>query len=167
MFVFQADKVAEGELWRLITAHFCHTNSAHLLMNVSALALLLLIFSDEWTAGGLCILLTGSALFVGGAYLLYFPAETTYLGLSGVLHGVAMAGGLLKLKRQLALGLVFVVLLVGKLIYELNAGASADLASLIEARVATEAHAFGALAGLIFVLARMVDLQYLRKCSAQ
>ena len=41
--VYQRGLIAQGEVWRLITGHFLHTNGYHLSMNLAALILLCLL----------------------------------------------------------------------------------------------------------------------------
>lgn len=148
--IFEGNKVLDGEIWRIFTSHFCHTNLPHLVMNLLALALLMSLFNEVYGVTlFLCVFIL-AAVAIGLGYVLFYPPDTRYLGLSGVLHAVASAGAIMSLNVRRLFSIVFLLGLISKLLYEYTAGASESLAEMIQARVAIEAHLVGALVGVLF-----------------
>ena len=78
------------------------------------------------------------------------PSVDWYLGASGVLHGAMAAGAVALYRRGDGLGAVLLLLLIVKLVYEQCSGASVFDGDL---PLVPDAHLFGALGGLIGVLA--------------
>ncbi|GAL07455.1 integral membrane protein [Photobacterium aphoticum] len=62
---WQRDAIAHGEVWRLITGNFTHTNWPHMIMNTVALAIITFIFRAHLTAIRLTTVLLSLSLFVG------------------------------------------------------------------------------------------------------
>ena len=84
--------LANGQVWRLITAHLVHLGWAHLWPNLLALLLIGGLLEEflspvEWTVASL---VTGFAISTG--LYLFQPDTHWYVGLSGVLHGSWRAG---------------------------------------------------------------------------
>lgn len=90
MALFRYDRlgIAAGQPWRILTAHFVHINTSHLLHNLLGLALVCeLLWTNLPVRHGLGIMLS-AALAVSGALWWLQPAIVWYGGLSGVLHGL-------------------------------------------------------------------------------
>ncbi|MGR6839289.1 rhombosortase [Aliivibrio wodanis] len=85
-FTWDKSLILQGEIWRLITGNFTHTNLAHLLMNSAALTVFTFIFKDILTPKRLWLLVLSISLMTG-LLLLLSPIQS-YVGLSGVLHGL-------------------------------------------------------------------------------
>ncbi len=141
--------VAAGEWWRLLSAHLSHLSAGHGLMNVAALGLLGGLFRDDfrtltWAAGYLV-----PALVIGLGLFWLVPDVGWYVGLSGVLHGLAAAGGLVWMLggERLAGGALLAALAL-KLGYEVVAGPLPGTAAAAGGPVLIESHWLGALGGL-------------------
>ncbi|GGK28505.1 rhombosortase [Aliivibrio fischeri] len=137
--------IEHGELWRIVTGNFTHTNLAHLIMNAAALVLFSYIFKELLTLKKLSILLFSISLLTGLA-LLFTPIQA-YVGLSGVLHGLFVWAAIEDIKNKRQTGWLLLLGVIAKISWEHYFGASASTISLINAKVATEAHLFGAIAG--------------------
>lgn len=150
LFVYQYQLIREGELWRLFTGHFLHTNVFHLLLNLSALLLLWLLHGQFYTIKNYSLLFLISALICSTG-LFYFSQDIKqYVGLSGVLHGIFVFGALMDIRCGDKTGYLLFFGVWLKIAHEQYYGASAEVASLINANVAIDAHLWGALGGLVF-----------------
>lgn len=80
-----AHVMSEG--WPLITAHFIHLNGWHAAFNLAGLVLIVLVWRKLWTARWLfnALLLSAASTSV---LLWLLPFELSFVGLSGVLHGL-------------------------------------------------------------------------------
>ena len=143
---YERSALAQGEWWRLISAHLVHLSIEHNLLNCAGLALLWMLFAREYSPRRWLGILACSMLMIDAALWFLRPAIEWYLGASGVLHGALAAGAIALYRRADALGAALVLLLVVKLIYEQHSGASAFAAGL---PLVPDAHLFGALGGLV------------------
>ena len=144
-FVWDRSLIQQGEIWRLITGNFTHTNLPHLMMNATALTVFCFIFKDILNPKKLWLLLFSISLLTGSFLLL--SAMQSYVGLSGVLHGLFIWAAIEDIKQQRNTGWLLLIGVLAKIAWEQYFGASTSTISLINAKVATEAHLIGALSG--------------------
>jgi rhomboid family GlyGly-CTERM serine protease len=140
--------VLQGQWWRLFTANLVHSNGWHFLLNLSSVWVQAILFRDltnarTWT--------TVSVLCAFGNLLgmHYFSLNLNwYVGMSGALYGIAIFGAMALLRnREWLVGGVLAAYLTGRILYERFFELSDELAHLINAPVATDAHLFGLLTG--------------------
>lgn len=139
------------EGWRLFTGHIVHASWPHVFVNVLNLVLLRFVFR-EWISNSMLVgFLCFSAVFISiGLWLssdLY-----SYVGFSGVFHGLLVFLLLQEWKRAPALFTLALVCLVAKILYEQLYGASPALASFIGIGIATDSHALGLVSGVLFFI---------------
>jgi rhomboid family GlyGly-CTERM serine protease len=93
-------------------------------------------------------------LCLGTSLGIYYFAQQMqwYVGLSGVLHGLFVIGAYFDIRQKLKTGWIMFIIVWVKVIYEQVFGASADVAKLIEANVAVDAHLFGTISGCIIIM---------------
>lgn len=149
VLIYDNQLIAQGEYWRLITGHFLHSNVNHLLLNGAAIILLWALHGQFYTIKSYLLLFLFCALFTSLALYQFDPNLNRYVGLSGILHGVFVYGACLDIYHREKTGYLLLVGVIIKVIHEQMFGASADLAQLIAANVAINAHLWGAIAGLI------------------
>jgi len=140
--------IQAGEPWRFFTGHWVHLGYWHLLMNLAGLLLLALLLHGVMRAWEWLLLLLALPLLISAAFWLQLPELQRYGGMSGVLHGIAVAGALRMTNdtRERSWGLLLVGLVAVKVLAEQFTDQS--LASgLIGGRVLTEAHLYGAVSG--------------------
>lgn len=151
LFGYDRAAVAAGEWWRVVTAHGAHLSVSHGLMNVAALGMIAWLFRADFGpaawGGGLLI----PALVIGIGLYLGWPDVGWYVGLSGVLHGLVAAGGVLWFRRGERLaGAVLLAVLAGKLLYEGLFGPVPGSETAAGGRVLVESHQLGAAGGLLW-----------------
>ncbi len=143
---YQRAALAQHQWWRLISAHLVHLGWPHALLNGVGLALLWMLFAREFTPRRwLWIALLSAASIDAGLWFLR-PAVDWYLGASGVLHGVWAAGACAMYRRGDGFGAALLLLLIAKMVYEQQSGASLFEGNL---PLVSAAHLYGALGGLV------------------
>jgi rhomboid family GlyGly-CTERM serine protease len=138
--------LAQGELWRLVSAHLVHLSLRHAALNCLGLMLVWALFERayrprQWL---LIVLVAMAAIDTG----LWFADSTVrwYVGSSGVLHALMAAGALAQIRRGEREGWVLAVILVGKLVWEQSVGALPLSGS---DPVVVDAHLYGVIGGLL------------------
>jgi rhomboid family GlyGly-CTERM serine protease len=138
--------------WRILTAHFLHTNITHLLLNITGLTLLWALHGHYFKMA--CYMSQFFVLCLGTSIGLYVFAGQMqwYVGLSGVLHGLFIIGAYLDIQNQFKTGWIMLLGVWLKVVHEQIYGASEEVAKLIAAHVAIDAHLFGTITGSIIIL---------------
>lgn len=150
VFIYQRELISQGELWRLMTGHFFHTNGYHLLLNCAALFMLWSLHGHYYNVTNYSILFLCSAIICSLGLYFFKPSIIQYVGLSGVLHGIFVWGALMDIRAKEKTGYLLFVGVWLKIGHEQLYGASEDVISLIDASVAIDAHLWGAIGGLLF-----------------
>lgn len=152
---YQRQAVAAGEVWRLLTCHLAHLGNGHLLENLAGLLLVGWVSGDsfsqrQWAAiTFLCALAIGAALYLGN------PELEWYVGLSGLLYGLLIAGLLMQLRRHPSrrYALVLLSAVVLKILWEQQAGPLPGSERITGGSVIVDAHLYGVMFGVICALA--------------
>nr|WP_275661122.1 rhombosortase [Vibrio harveyi] len=141
---WHAYNIRHGEWWRIVTGNLTHTNFAHLGMNLAGLWIIGFIFRP--TVRNFLIVFMVLCAFVGAMNL--FTNMSVYVGLSGVLHGLFGFWALSEVFDGRRSSMLLVGGLIAKIAWEQFYGPSTSTAAMIGARVAVDAHLFGAIGGL-------------------
>lgn len=137
--------IAQGQWWRLWTGHWVHLGWIHVALNLAGAMLLGLLCADRWSNRLLAWRILFLSLVVSVGLYLFMPELNTYVGLSGILHGL-IVWGMIDLAIQgdrIAALALFVI--AGKLIWENIAGPSSAEEQLIGGSIVSPAHLYGAL----------------------
>jgi len=152
LLAYQRVDILNGELWRLFTCNFHHTNFMHLLMNSGGLIVITLLHQQHYKKWTQVIVLSSTGLLLAISLLAADPQLYGYLGLSGALHGLFAWGVIEDIRKGDKTGYLLLAGLIAKLAWEGFMGASQNTEALIGAKVATNSHLFGAIWGLILAL---------------
>jgi len=148
---FEREKIQSLELWRLLSGNFLHTNFSHLILNALGLSLLWALHGQYFSTKTYLIIfhLISLACTLG----IYSFAErlSWYVGLSGTLHGMFVLGAYFDIRAGMKSGWLLLLGVWAKIAHEQYFGASKEVAELIGASVATEAHLYGAISGMLLV----------------
>jgi rhomboid family GlyGly-CTERM serine protease len=137
--------IEQGSYWRIISGQFVHNNTAHLVLNAVG-GLLVYVLMRELVSGIQFIIhVFFIALLTGLVLYLFEPVLDYYLGFSAVLHGLVAAYAVIKLPQDNYFGGLILILLLVKLGF----AESPETADLIGIRVATEAHLWGVVSGVV------------------
>lgn len=150
--IYDRTAIAQGELWRLVTGHWIHSDSQHLMLNVTAFVLL----GTAWRPSAR-ELLTGLMAGIGAVSAALFwlmPALSYYCGLSGVLN-TALVLALVRLWQDTRHPLIVAVAIgaMCKIVVELALQQSLFSQTLWPP--VPEAHLAGFLAGVVLVSQRL------------
>ena len=151
LFKFQHDAIANGQIWRLLTGNLLHTNIWHLVMNLAGFWVIMFLHELHYQrhTGKLTLLFLCLCVLEGVGLYIFYPELKAYVGLSGLLHGLFTFGAVMDIQKGLRSGYLLLIGVIVKVGYEQYFGASAGVSELINARVATESHLVGLVAGLI------------------
>lgn len=149
---YDRNAIANFEWWRLISGHFAHLGTSHLLLNLAGLALITLLFARSmsltlWSASFLV-----SALLISIGLYVFNPHMIWYVGLSGILHGLFVTGAFVNWRSGLRLEGFLLLALAGKLAWEQYAGPLPGSEDAAGGPVAVDAHLYGAIGGLVVAL---------------
>lgn len=148
---YQSNEVSSGQLWRLMTANLCHSNWNHWLLNITGLWLMDLFLQPVLSKTQRTSLLLFCCLV--NVVLMHLTMNLAwYVGLSGALHGYLVGGALLSWSSSKRLNAAILVVIGGKLFVELFWQINQATEQLIGANVVEEAHSYGAVSALIYVL---------------
>ena len=163
---YQRDTIGQGQVWRLLTGHLLHSNYWHLVMNMAGLLLAMLLHSHYYRAASLYSQWALCALLIAIAMYFYSADIAIYVGLSGLLHSMLTLGALRDIQLKMLTGWLLLAGLLVKVSVEQWQGPDAQLAQLIDASVAIDAHLYGVIAGLLVGFAFTVVQHYTSRQSA-
>ncbi len=148
--------IEQQQYWRLLTGNLLHTNLNHLLLNGAGLILLWALHGEYYRSITYLTLFSFCAVICTGGLYLYATDMIWYVGLSGVLHGLLVWGACVDIQHKMKSGWVLLLAVWLKIGYEQIVGPNAEVAQLINANIATDAHLFGACGGLIWIAASLI-----------
>lgn len=138
--------------WRLISGHFLHTNNIHLLLNLAGLALLWALHGHYNPTFRYLLIFLWLCIGTSGGLYLFTPQMQWYVGLSGVLHGMFILGAYFDIHNKLRSGWILLFGVWLKVLHEQIYGANENVAELISANVAIDAHLFGTISGSLIIV---------------
>jgi rhomboid family GlyGly-CTERM serine protease len=136
--------LAQGQWWRLATAHLVHLDLRHALLNSLGLVLLWALFARDYSPKAWLAIALGAMTGIDAGLWLADSTVQWYVGSSGVLHGIMAAGALAQVRTGERGGWPLVALLALKLAYEHWVGALPLSGSDV---VVVDAHLYGVLGG--------------------
>lgn len=158
---YEREAVLQGELWRLLSGHLPHLGWSHLFLNLAGLGLLWALLGQVFNRLGWSVLLLASAFTISIGLLLLNPLLHWYVGLSGLLHTILLAGAVALTAQREREGAVLLLLAVAKLAWEQLVGPLPGSEETAGGTVVVDAHLYGAIAGgvLALVVAMLAPLR--------
>ena len=146
---FDRDLVERGDIWLLLTGHIVHLNWSHWLLNMAGLAIVAFFFSPHASFKQWLSVVIVSACVIAAGIWWWLTDIQSYVGLSGVLHGLFLYGALREIRFYPTSGYVLLIVLIAKLAWEFFNGALPGSEDMAGGRVLTEAHLLGAVGGVM------------------
>lgn len=167
IFEYNYNLIEQGEYWRLMTGNFVHLNYMHWKLNIIGLLVILVFFGRYGTFLDWLAVVGFTGFFLGGSLYFFDPNIVSYVGLSGILHGLMAYGILHEIHYHPISGYVLLALLTGKLTWEYLYGSMFNTESLIGSHVVTEAHMYSAIGGMIiyFIISLDKEVQIRKNIS--
>ena len=147
---YERAAIAHGEWWRLASGQWVHLGARHLLADAAGLVLLWMLYARELSPRTWLLVLAFSTAAIDAGLWWGEPSLQWYVGISGLLHGAWAAGAGANAFRREIQGWVMLAALAVKLALEQRSGASLLVSGF---PVVTMAHVYGALGGLLAVVA--------------
>jgi rhomboid family GlyGly-CTERM serine protease len=143
---YQRSAILHGEVWRLVTGHIVHVNFRHMALNVAGGAVMAALFSRTFALRHWLVIAAASLFVIDAGFLLRDRTLESYVGFSGILHGILAAGMLAWWRTESGLlAFALTVITVGKLAWEQWEG-PVTLAG-DDFTVIVNAHLYGAIGG--------------------
>ena len=146
---YRRSLISNGHWWLLLTGNFVHLGTSHLWMNMAGLGLVVALVWQHYSALQWSALIILCSLGVGVGLWFFNPEVEGYVGFSGTLHGLIIAGTLADLRTYPRSAAVLLVLVVGKLVWEQSRGALPGSESVAGGLVLVDAHLYGAISGAV------------------
>lgn len=155
---FHRTAVADGQLWRMLSANLVHLGWSHALLNTAGLLLLWALFGRYFTQAQWLLLLACSCIATTLGLLLFNADLQWYVGLSGALHGLFVAGCIAELRGKSRTGLILLLAVAGKLMWEQFQGPLPGSVDAAGGPVVVQAHLYGAVAGIVALFFKPPDM---------
>lgn len=146
---YDREPIADGEIWRLLTGHIAHLNRGHLVLNLAGLALVWVLVGSRFTAVRWWLVVLFSIAVIDAGFWFLDPVLTWYVGLSGLLHALLLAGVVDRLRSAPTESIVLLVVVSAKIAYEQFAGPLPGSETSTGGPVVVNAHLYGAVAGIL------------------
>jgi rhomboid family GlyGly-CTERM serine protease len=140
--------IVDGAVWRLLTGQLVHLSWAHCLLNAGGLLVCAALFPDRFARRWFWVEALVIAVGVGLGLLWLDPQLAYYAGLSGVIYGVLIRGALPSAGRDWRMAIVL-LLVVGRLAWQLWVGPDAAEETMIGGNIIVHAHVCGAVMGMV------------------
>jgi rhomboid family GlyGly-CTERM serine protease len=141
--------IADGESWRLVTGHFTHLGVSHLLLNLAGLAVVWLLVGSARSLLNWVLIVAFSIAVIDLGFWFLDAQLRWYVGLSGLLHAILVAGIVARFREAPAESIVLGLLVAAKLTWEQLAGPLPGSEISAGGPVVVNAHLYGAIAGII------------------
>ena len=144
--------IGDGEYWRLLSGHFAHLGYSHLLLNLAGLLLVWLLVGRLYSTRRWILVAAISILAMDAGFWFLDAGMRWYVGLSGMLHGLLLAGAIREIRSLPGESIVICVVVVAKLAYEQLAGPLPGSESAAGGAVVVNSHLYGAIGGALAAL---------------
>ena len=147
--------IAEGEYWRLLSGHFAHLGYSHLALNLAGLLLVWLLVGRLYSTWRWLLVAAFSIAVMDAGFCFVDSEMRWYVGLSGMLHGLLLAGAIAGIRSLPVESIVIAAVVIAKLAYEQIVGPLPGSESVAGAAVVVNAHLYGAIGGALAAAAIM------------
>ena len=155
---FERSEIDQGYWWLLLTGNFVHLGQSHLWMNMAGFALVVALVWSHFSARIWLLIIIFASLVVGLGLWRFNPEVGAYVGFSGTLHGLIIAGCLADLRTYPKSAATLLTLVVAKLAWEQFSGPLPGSESTAGGSVVVDSHLYGAIGGAIIGSALLLSM---------
>jgi rhomboid family GlyGly-CTERM serine protease len=141
--------IAEGELWRLVTGHFAHLGTTHLILNIAGLAVVWLLVGGGYSLLNWAFVVALSLVVIDLCFWFLDPGLSWYVGMSGLLHALLVAGLVSRFRVAKAESLALATVIAAKIVWEQLIGPLPGSEFSAGGAVVVNAHLYGVVAGVL------------------
>lgn len=146
---YDRQAILGGEFWRLFTGNLVHLGWSHLWLNAFGLLLIWLLFGSLLSPLVWLLQAAWASLAVGLGLLWFDPGLSWYVGLSGTLHGLFVAGVLTEGRTHRNFAMLVFAVFIAKLAWEQFYGPLPGSERSAGGHVVVNAHLYGTIGGLL------------------
>lgn len=146
---FDRGAIENGHWWLLLTGNFVHFGLGHLLLNLAGLILTYSLVWRNFNASEWLAITLVASMGVGVGLYLWDREIFWYVGFSGTLHGLIIAGTLADFRRYPGQAALLLGVVIAKLAFEQLYGSLPGSAEAAGGAVAVNSHLYGAITGAI------------------
>jgi len=146
---YERAAIADGEYWRLLSGHFVHLGYSHLALNLVGLLLVWLLVGRLYNTQRWLLVIAISIVVMDAGFWFLDADLGWYVGLSGLLHGLLLAGAIAGIRSLPAESFVICAVVVAKLVYEQISGPLPGSESVAGGAVVVNSHLYGAVGGAL------------------
>lgn len=149
---YERATILDLQWWRVLTGNLVHLGATHLVLNLIGMGLVFGLFRTAFTNTAWFAVILVCCMSVSLGLLWFQPEVHWYVGLSGMLHGVFVAGALAMRRLQPRWSALCLAGLAIKIAIEQIGGDPWNTEALTGGPVISSAHLYGALGGLIGII---------------
>lgn len=149
LFRYDRLAIAGGEFWRLLTGHVAHLGYRHLALNLTGLALVWLLVGRRYGTRQWLLTAAISVGVIDAGFWFLDTGMLWYVGLSGLLHGMLVAGAIRGLPVFPIESAVICIAVAAKIAYEQFTGPLPGSEVAAGGTVVVNAHLYGAVGGVL------------------
>ncbi len=151
-FRFERDWFGNGQVWRLLTAHWVHVGWKHLALNVVGLAICVTLARPNWSLQRWFVQCACLGIGISLLITAHNPEVRWYVGFSGVLFGLYFLAAHDLYARDRLIALLMAGAIVVKVLFEQYTPYALTSAEMIGAPVVVDAHKYGLLIAIAIAL---------------
>jgi len=160
---YERGAIVAAEYWRLMSAHLVHLGWSHLLLNLAGFVMVWMLFSQAFSLMAWVVITLASVLAMDVGFFFFDPDLGWYVGLSGLLHGLFMAGAASDMWRGLREGYLLFAFGIAKLLWEQTVGPVPLTQETSGGPVIVNAHLYGAIGGFAAAATLLFFSRYNRR----
>jgi rhomboid family GlyGly-CTERM serine protease len=151
--------IGQGELWRFLSGHVTHLGASHLALNGAGLLLVWFLVGSAYAMRNWVLIIAITLIVMNLGFWFLMPELYWYVGMSGLLHGLLVAGIVPKLRQIDAETVVLIILLLAKVGWEQLNGPVPGSELSSGGPVIVNSHLYGLVGGVLGALLVMIRVK--------
>jgi rhomboid family GlyGly-CTERM serine protease len=151
--------IGQGETWRFLSGHVTHLGTSHLALNGAGLLLVWFLVGGAYAMRDWVLIIATTLIVMNLGFWFLMPELYWYVGMSGLLHGLLIAGIVPKLRHIDAETVVLILLLLAKVGWEQLNGPVPGSELSSGGPVIVNSHLYGLVGGVLGALLVMIRVK--------